>query len=69
MPGASYPFVFECSHCGADTLIRRTEAREVLPSQTAQSILDTVLRRRGWRRDPVDLTLYCPNCTARVGQG
>jgi len=67
MPGLSYPFVYECSNCGAETTITRTEARDVHPNPDSINAHTLALRARGWMRDEIEGLLWCPNCIPSGG--
>ena len=62
MPGLAYPFVFECSNCGNETKVTRSNALDLHPDPDDRGALDTVLQYRGWMKAPMDNALYCPDC-------
>lgn len=62
MPDLAYPFVFDCSKCGKETTVKRSDARELHPDPDTQGALDAVLEHRGWKKAPRDRYLYCPDC-------
>ncbi len=62
MPGLSYPFVYECTECGEETTITRTEARDLAINPDSINALEIVLQGRGWLRDEMEGLLWCPSC-------
>ena len=62
MAGLTYPFVYECSNCGAETTITRTDSREVHPNPDSTNAHILVLRARSWMRDELEGLLWCPDC-------
>jgi len=62
MPGLSYPFVYECTNCGAKTTITRTEARDLAVNPDSINALEIVLQQRGWLRDETEGLLWCSSC-------
>lgn len=69
MPGLSYPFVFECSNCDAETTVTREDARGLYPNADSVNALDVVLEQRGWMRGELDRELFCPDCTGAASEG
>jgi hypothetical protein len=62
MPGLSYPFVYECSNCDAETTVERSDARDLHTNPDSFNAVEIVLQRRGWLRDDIDGVLFCPDC-------
>jgi hypothetical protein len=62
----SYPFVCECSNCGAEVTITRAEAKTVSLNPDSSGALEIALRQRGWLRDegegPLWCPVWCPDC-------
>lgn len=50
MPDLAYPFVFDCSECGKETTVERSDARGLYPDPDTQGAPDAVLEHRGWRK-------------------
>ena len=67
MPGLSYPFVYECSNCGAKTTVTRDDARGLHPDPDSLDALDVVLEQRGWMRDELEGLLWCSACIPSDG--
>lgn len=63
MPGLSYPFVYECSNCGTETTVTRTDARDYYPNPDSFNAVEVVLEQRGWVRGELEELLFCPDCT------
>ncbi len=62
MPGLSYPFVFECNECGAETSVTRAEARDLYPNPDSLTAVDEVLQQeKGWTQRAS--AAYCPDCS------
>jgi hypothetical protein len=64
MPGLSYPFVYECTNCGAETTIERADARQLHTNPDSINALEIILQERGWLRDDIKGLLFCPDCAA-----
>jgi len=62
MPGLSYPFVYECTECGEETTITRTEARDLAVNPDSFDAVEIVLQGRGWLRGEINDLLWCPSC-------
>ena len=62
MSGLSYPFVFECDECGAETSVTRAEARDLYPNPDSLTAVDEVLQQeKGWTQRAS--AAYCPDCS------
>jgi len=68
MPGLSYPFVYECTNCGRETTIERSDARDLHPNPDDLNSHALVLRARGWLQDEIDGFLWCPDCSSPENQ-
>lgn len=62
MPGLSYPFVYECSNCEAETTVKRSDARDLHTNPDSMNAVEIVLQQRGWLRDEIKGVLFCPDC-------
>jgi hypothetical protein len=62
MPGLDYPFVYECSNCGAGTTVTREDARGLYPDPDSFNAVEVVLQERGWMRGELKEKLFCPEC-------
>lgn len=62
MPSPSYPVVFECSNCEAETTVTREDARGLYPNPDSLNAPDVVLEQRGWMRGEIDDLLFCSDC-------
>jgi hypothetical protein len=63
MPGLAYPFVFECSSCGEETTVTRTDARDLSPDPDHRGAFELVLQTRGWTKSRDGRSAYCSDCT------
>lgn len=62
MPGLNYPFVFECSGCGAETIVKRPDARDLHVNPDSINAVEIVLQKRGWLRDDIKGLIFCREC-------
>jgi len=59
----SYPFVFSCHECEAETTVTRAEARDLYPNPDSLTAVDEVLEQeKGWTQET--WRAYCPDCSS-----
>ncbi len=62
MPGLDYPFDFECTNCGEETAVHRSDAIGLNHDPDSMDAPLMVLDRRNWLRDEDEDLLLCPAC-------
>lgn len=60
----TYPFIFECVHCGRETTVKRMDALSACPNPDMLEAIDMVLASRGWVK--CTSGSCCPDCAGDI---